>query len=413
MNYNDVYALMNAVVSQATGQTTHAVVDTSSFVSVGETVLRTGTDNVLKAISYVLSDTIFSARPYRGKLRSLVVAQRRWGYVVRKITPLYVEAEASEDYNTDIAPNQLADGNSVDMYKIKNPKALQLNFYGTRTLQKHITRYRDQLSIAFQSEAEFMSFIDAIMVEWTNEIELLNENKTRALLCSTIAGLKEMNTPGTVVDLADAYNTKYSTTYTRNELLSTHLADFMKFMSAEIKKYSSYLTDYTAMYHVAEIASAQGKILRHTPKDRQKMFMYEPLFIEAESEVYSTMFNPQYLEIGSFEGVNYWQSKADPTAVSCKTNILNTQTGEQVAGTVQNIPFVLGVLFDDEAMGVVPQFDYASVTPFNSAGGYYNMYMHWRFNTWVDYTENMILFVIGAGGAPSQQATSGSNGGGE
>lgn len=398
MNYNDVYQLMNSIVSQATGQTTHAVVDTTTFVSVGETLLRTGTENVLNAISFTLADTIFSVRPYRGKLQSLRVAQKRWGYAVRKITPLYVEAEASEDYNTDLNPTQLADGKSVDMYKIKNPKALQLNFYGSRTLQKHITRYRDQLSIAFTSEAEFMAFIDAIMVEWTNEIELINEGKTRALLCSAIAGLNEMQTTGTVVDLVAGFNTKYHTTYTRAELLSTHLSEFMKYMSSEIKKYSKYLTDYTASYHVSEIANAAGKILRHTPKNRQKMFMYEPLFIEAESEVYSSLFNPKYLDIGSFEGVNYWQSKADPTAVSAKTNILDTKTGEQKAGTEQNIPFVLGILFDDEAMGVVPQFDYASVTPFNSAGGYYNMYMHWRFNSWIDYTENMILFVLGAGG---------------
>lgn len=54
--------------------------------------------------------------------------------------------------------------------------------------------------------------------------------------------------------------------------------------------------------------------------------------------------------------------------------------------------------FDEEAVGVMPQFDYASTTPFNSAGGYYNMYMHWRFNSYCDYTENAILFVLGEGG---------------
>ena len=46
----------------------------------------------------------------------------------------------------------------------------------------------------------------------------------------------------------------------------------------------------------------------------------------------------------------------------------------------------------------MPQFDYASTTPFNSAGGYYNMYNHWRFNSYCDYTENAVLFVLGAGG---------------
>ena len=63
----DVYALFNEIVSQATGRTDLKAVDTSSFQTVGETVLRTGTENVLNSISTVLARTIFSVRPYRAK----------------------------------------------------------------------------------------------------------------------------------------------------------------------------------------------------------------------------------------------------------------------------------------------------------------------------------------------------------
>ena len=65
------------------------------------------------------------------------------------------------------------------------------------------------------------------------------------------------------------------------------------------------------------------------------------------------------------------------------------------------------MLYDEEALGVMPQFDYASTTPFNSAGGYYNMYIHWRFNTYNDFTENAILFVLGDGGAASGSSETG------
>ena len=47
----DVYTIMNEIVQQATARKDLAVVDASSFVSVGETVLRTGTENTLNAIS--------------------------------------------------------------------------------------------------------------------------------------------------------------------------------------------------------------------------------------------------------------------------------------------------------------------------------------------------------------------------
>ena len=391
----DVYALMNAVVSQATGRTDLAVVDTTTFTSVGEIVLRTGTENTLNAISTVIGKTIFSVRPYKGKLESLRVAQQRWGGQVRKIINLYDEAEKSDDWNTDVAQNALDDGASVDMYKIRKPKAVQLNFYGTKVLQKHITRFRDQLSLAFHNEDEFIRFIDSVMVEFSNEIELLNEAESRTTLLNFMAGISSMGL--TEVDLVAEYNNEYGTTYTRAQLLSTHIESFMKFVAAEIKIYSSKLTDMSTMYHAN--LTGYNKIMRHTPKERQKMVMYEPIFIKTQAEVYSGLFNPEYLNIGSFEGVNYWQSQATPTAINVKPNILDVATGaSKDADVAVDLDYVLGLLFDEEACGVMPQFDYSSTTPFNSAGGYYNMYMHWRFNSYCDYTENAVLFVLGEGG---------------
>lgn len=391
----DVYALMNAVVSQATGRTDLSVVDTTTFASVGEIVLRTGTENTLNAISTVIGKTIFSVRPYKGKLESLRVAQQRWGGQVRKIINLYDEAEKSDDWNTDVAQNALADGGSVDMYKIRKPKALQLNFYGTKVLQKHITRFRDQLSLAFHNEDEFIRFIDSVMVEFSNEIELLNEAESRATLLNFMAGISSMGL--TEVDLVAEYNNEYGTQYTRSQLLSTYIESFMKFVAAEIKIYSSRLTDMSTLYHAN--LSGYNKIMRHTPRERQKMVMYEPIFIKTQAEVYSGLFNPEYLDIGSFEGVNYWQSQSTPTAINVKPNILNVADGSSKNAEVAvELDYVLGILFDEEACGVMPQFDYSSTTPFNSAGGYYNMFMHWRFNSYCDYTENAVLFVMGEGG---------------
>lgn len=399
----DVYQLMNEVVSQATGRKDLTAYDTSSFVTVGETLLRTGTENVLSAISVVLSRTIFSIRPYRAKLQSLYRDEQRWGGQVRKITYLYSEAEPSTDYNTDLNPDQLQDGNSIDMYKIRAPKAIQLNFYGTKKLQKHITRFRDQLSMAFQNEAEFARFVDGVMVEFFNEVELLNEARTRATLNNFMAGINNMGLAK--IDLVATYNEEFGTSYTRQQLLSTYLESFMKHVAASIKNYSNFLTDMGTAYH----ANIEGKetIMRHTPKARQRMIMYEPIFTTAKSTVYPSLFNPAYLDIGDFEGVNYWQSPKEPTAINVTPNILDVTTGESKTGTAQSIPYVLGLLYDEEALGVWPQFDYASTTPFNSAGDYYNMYIHWRFNAYNDYTENAILFVLGDGGeAQPAQANS-------
>lgn len=392
----DVYQIVNEVAAQATGREDLAVVDTSSFVSVGETLLRTGAENTLNAISTVLSRTIFSVRPYKQKLSSLINSNDRWGAMVRKVVYLPDGAEQSQDWNTQLAPNALADGNSVDMFKINKPKAVQLNFYGTKLLQKHITRFRDQLSLAFSNEAEFAAFIDGVMTEFANDLETLHESETRLTMLNFIAGISSMGL--TEVDLTHEYNIKNGTTLTRDQLLSeAHLAGFMQFVAATIKTYSSKLTDRTNMYH-ANLTNAE--ILRHTPKEKQRMIMYEPLFIDTQATVYSAIFNPKYLEIGDYEGVNFWQDPKTPEAIHVLPNILDVATGEsKTAETEIELDNVIGILYDVDAMGVNFQFDYASTTPFNSAGGYYNMFIHERKNYWNDFTENAILFVMGAGGA--------------
>ena len=401
----DVYALVNEIVSQATGSKSIAVVDTTSFVAVGAQLVGTqvAAENTLNAISTVLARTIFSQRPYRGSLDIMRVSEERWGAIVRKIIPLPTDAEKSNDYNTDVDGDQLADGESIDMFKINNPKVIQLSFWGTKKLQAHITRYRDQLSLAFTSEREFMAFIDAIMTEFFNSIERMNEGRSRLVLANAIGGTYAMlaSAPSCVVDLTDAYNTKYGTSYTREQLLTTYAESFLKFFVSQIKTYSSRLKDSTSLYH-ANIASS--KILHHTPKAMQKMIMYEPYFIDSETQVLPTVFNEELLRIADYEGVNFWQDPLTPEKVIVKPTYLNVADGSNVdASEAITIDCVIGMLYDTEFMGVLPQFDYSSVSPFNSAGGYWNEYYHWRFLNFTDFTENHILFVMGAGGTKKKE----------
>lgn len=396
----DVYALVNEIVQQATGQKSIAVVDTTSFVSVGAQLVGTqvAAENTLNAISTVLARTIFSVRPYRGSLEIMRVSEERWGAIIRKVIPLPTDAEKSNDYNTDVDSDQLADGESIDPWKINNPKVIQLSFWGTKKLQAHITRYRDQLSMAFTSEAEFMSFIDAIMTEFFNSIERMNEGRARLVLCNAIAGTYAMalTTPSCVVDLTAEYNTKYGTSYTREQLLTTYAESFLKFFVATVKKYSERLQDSTALYHANVLSK---KILHHTPKSLQRLIMYRPYFIDSETEVLPTVFNDELLRIADYEGVNFWQDPSNPEKVVCKPTYLKESDATTIdASEAVEIDCVIGLLYDQEFMGVLPQFDYSAVSPFNNAGGYWNQHYHWRFLNFTDFTENHVLFIMGAGG---------------
>ena len=393
LGIQDAYALINGLYAQAVGGSLTAT-DATSFVTVGEAILQTGLESTLNAMSYMMAKTIFAARPYRSRLSSLERDPERFGLITRKITYLMDNAEPTESYNTQLAATQLADGQSIDMYKIKTPKAMQLSFPGAQSVQNHITRFMDQLRVAFSNEQEFIAFWNGAMLEFYNNLESENEARTRTVLLNRIAGQVAMGL--NVVDLVYEYNMANGTSYGRTELLTTYAIDFWKFVAARIQKDSDNMLDRSALYHAS--LTGYNPIPRHTPKDRQRMIMFAPAFTDAKANVWSTLFNPEYLNIGDFETVNFWQSK-DPgsePSINFKPNVLNTTTGEaNVPADYVEIPFCLGMLYDEEALGVMPKYDFAGATPLNVAGQYYNLYYFWLFKMYSDYTENAIVYVLG------------------
>ena len=395
-NVIDCYALVTEAYQQATGRKDIAAVDTTSFVAIGSILTQTQSmkETTLGVISQMVVRTIYNDRVTRRRLDILRADEERWGGVVRKLTVLPLDPEESESFNTDIAPNQLADGNSVDMFKIRKPKVIELNFWGQKILKTHITRFMYQLDAAFTSEAEMMRFVRSMMLQFYNDITRINDAKTRLVLLNAVGGIYKM---GNAVDLAAGYNTEFGTNHSRQSLLTTYLEDFLKYVVSTVNIYSDNMEDSSALYH----ANLTGlpDILRETPKEYQRMLFYKPFFTKAKATVMPTIFNPDELRLGDYSTVNFWQDKKSPTEVKVKPTYLDVATGESVdSDDTVVFDYLLGVLYDVEFMGVFPKFEYATTSPLNSNGLYWNEFVHWSFNNWTDYTENAICFYIGAGG---------------
>ena len=389
----DAYPVINELYKMTTGRENLKAVNTSSFVAVGETMLRTGVEPTLKSLSQWCGKTYFENEKYRSRVfRSIIEDNERWGAIVREIITLPLDAESSQDWNTDLNENQLADGQSVDMYKINAPKPVELKFYGSKVLQSHITRFRDQLALAFSNESEFLAFISSYMTAYYNDIEGRNEAKRRLTVLNFMAGISSLGT--NEVDLTKEYNTEYGTELTRKQLLSPeHHKDFMAFVVSRIKKDSKKMQDRTTKYHM----NLTGKdILRFTRPENQKLLMYTDFWVDSETQVLPEVFNDKYLKIADMELVNGWQ-EFDSPAINITPNIIDADGVSKTATTAVSLPYVLGLLYDRRAMGVNNQWMYSAATPFNAAGGYYNIFDHYRFNAWNNFTHNAILYVLGEG----------------
>ena len=396
LSFTDLSIVLNAITKQATGELTSlTAVDTSTFVSVAQTALKSGYDPLSTAISQVLSKTIFSVRPYTRKFKGLNVSNQRYGNHVRKLTAIDKPFEEDDRF-------KLADGESIDQYKVNKPKVLQTNFYGANVYQKSMTIYKDQLDCAFSSPDEFASFISMIMQNASDMIEQAHEETARAALHnlahgiyimekSTSSGAPKANGGKRAVNLLKLYNEETGKTLKVADVYkSENFEGFIKFVFTAINTIADLMTDRSTLF-CSQLTG--NTIVRHTPKNRMKFYLYSNLVNKINSEVYSSVFNPDFLKLVDFETVNYWQNPLFPTSVRGKVNGI-AATGILSATADETFDNLLGILFDEEAAGYTTVNEWAQPTPFNARGGYYNQFWHFTDRYWNDFTENAVIFYM-------------------
>lgn len=397
LSFNQLSTVLTAITNQATGVNNITPLDTSSFVAVAQTALKTGYDPLTTAISQVLSKTIFSVRPYTRKFKGLNVSNQRYGNHVRKL--LTIDKPFEDDDRL-----KLVDGESIDQYKVNKPNVLQTNFYGANVYQKSVTIYKDQLDCAFSSPDEFASFISMVMQNSSDMIEQAHEETARATIANLIGGvyaaevldtssdlLAQANGGRRAINLLKLFNESTGLALKVADVFKTeNFESFVKFAFSTVNTIADLMTDRNSLF-CSQLTNY--KVIRHTPKDRMKFYLYTDLVNKINSEVYSTVFNPDFLKVVDFEKVNYWQAALSPSSINVKRTMLK-KDGTLSVGVQSEIDNVFGVLFDEDAAGYTTVNEWAQPSPFNARGGYYNQFWHFTDRYWNDFTENAVIFYI-------------------
>ena len=402
MTFEDISTVLNSIMSQATGKTDIVATNTQQFVAQADITLKTGYDRVLGAISQTIDKTVYSQRPYRRKFASLYKNSQEWGNHVRKLQMLDSDFESD-----DRTP--LTDGQAVDMYKINKGKVRQTNFYGGQTYQFSRTYFKDQLDQAFRSPDELARFISMYTQNMSDVIEQAHENLARICLANYIAGKivwqDKTDTPATepwtaektggihAINLLKMYNSETGLNLKLIDLVKhENYATFFRWAIAKILTYSDMMTERSTMFNIR--INKEG-YPRHTPKSMQKLFIYSPEMHQVETQVMSTTFHNELLSLGAFERVNFWQSIESPSKININNIGLTLPSGViATSGYNRNIDNVFAVLIDTEALGYTMINEWSSTTPFNSRGGYTNVFYHFTDRYWNDLTEFGIVFTL-------------------
>ena len=385
LTFNQLSTVLNSIVQQATGKQAQQVTNTAEFVSVAQTALKTGYDPVLQAISQVLSRTIFSIRPYTRKFGGLMVSNQQFGNIVRKLNI------ADKDWEND-SRFELTDGSGVDMYKVNKPTILQTNFYGANVFEKSLTIFKDQLDCAFSSPDEFGRFVSMTMTNASDMIEQAHENLARATLANFIGG-KISGDAASVIHLLTEYNTitGLGTPLTAETVYQpANFKPFMQWVYSRVASLSSLMTERTQKFHI----NVTGKeISRHTPVNKQKVYLYAPARYQTETMVLADVYHDNFLRMADNETVNFWQSIDKPDEINVQPVYLQTD-GTLKTGEALNKANIFGVMFDEEAAGYTVVNQWSAPTPFNVKGGYSNIFWHFTDRYWNDFTENGVVLLL-------------------
>ena len=414
----DCYALMNSLVEQATGQASLTAVDSSSFVSAGELVLASGTENVVNSLSMILGRTLIAVRPYEAKLRIMnTLNSGLYANRLRKISYYAREAEPAGFENTQLYTNLAMgfdngvnpdsqtppqDQSTGSMWVQNQPVPLEVNMAGSSVWDTTTTVYETQLKVAFRSEAEFAQFVAGILTEKGNDIESTKEAFNRMTLLNFIAGAVDLNaSTGSAIDLVPLFGAYISQTVTRADLLpgGTYATEFREWFTAFFKGVSDKMENRSKKWHWSPTKTINGvsyTLLRHTPKSKQRAIMYGPYFRDAQATIMPALFNEQYLDMDKqFETVEYWQAEDSGAAISVTPAIPDVNGQTQIQGSAVALDYVLGIIYDEDAMMVDYQFEGSYSTPLEAKKLYRNIIWHFRKNAINDFTENHVVFYLG------------------
>ena len=412
--------VLNAAFKQATGQEVISQIATGDYVSIATMAQRVGYEQMTNALSQVLTRTYIRVRAYSAKFRSLIKTEEQYGNMVRKIT--YIDRDIPEG---DMTRN-IEDGKEYSRYKVRKPQAIQTAYYGFNHIDDYITIFKNQWDTALSSGSELQRFISGIMQEWYNKLEQYHEQYSRATLINLIGGTQAYNKdtavtgarltrPEMVRHLLTEYNTEHGTTLTRDALLAdrTAFTQFAEDLAYKMDTIVRQMGERTTLYHVSPLKSitAEGvavtvPIKRHTPRENLQCYMLAPFWDRVKRVVRPGLFANEYLEYIKFDEVAFWQNIETPEKINANVSYFkpaNVFTGgnkttysmlNDSGNAAVELPYVLGVMFDDEAAAICYKNMWSAATPMNPAHGFQTNYIHEDVQWRNDNTENCCVLLL-------------------
>ena len=375
-NVAQIYGIVNETAKQSMGEAAIAVVDTSSLIALGDSVLssESSTDNFLNTLVDRIGRTVFNVRRYMETAEGMVRHPFEYGCVVQKI---YVDLPEAKENNAW----EIGKGEYTPTYApVIKPNAKQKLFNGISTWEIDVTIPDFMLRTAFTNATSMATFIDAIFTAMDNMMGLALENNANLTRASFMARKIHDAKPCGAINLLHEYNTLTNSTLTVDSALMN--AEFLAWASREINLWVKRLTKMSTLFN-------DENYKRHTPTDKLVVNLLQDFTSACDTFLGANTFHDELVKLPLYDSVAYWQGSGtefkfkDTSKINVKIDANTTivQTG------------IIGVAYDYEAMGVTLT-ERRNSTERNNKDEYTNYYNKANIGYFNDMSENGIVFYL-------------------
>lgn len=374
-----IYDIVNDVAKQSMGDSVVTVVDTASFISMGEAILSssTDTDKFTKTLVDRIGKTVLSVRNYMNANNGAMVRDTfEFGCILQKI---YVDMPDAKQNNAwEIAES----GYTPSYAPVIKPTVKQKLFNKISTWEIDVTIPDYMLRTAFTNETAMATFIDAIFVSLENRMQLAFEGVGDLTRAHFIAERINSSSGITAINLLDEYNTLFNTSLTVNACLTN--VEFLRWASMQISIWAKRMTRMSKLFNSEEYA-------RFTPVDKMQLTLLDQFDSATKSYLQSDTYHNDLVKIfgDNFDTVPYWQG-AGTSYDFAETSKIDVKLD---ADTTVEQTGIIGLLYDIEAMGTTLN-ERRSTTERNNKDEYTNYYNKANMGYFVDPSEQGICFYV-------------------
>lgn len=376
MEIKQIYTLVNTALTESVGSAAVLNEDLSNLVDAGNSVFD---NNSFDAFSRSLVDhvgrMVFVDRKYRGFGYSLMMDGWEYGAVMQKVSSEIPHATENESFN-------LVNGATYDPNE----------FYGTSLTVKFYNKYvtfeidksftEKQLKSAFTNVSEMNGFLTMLHNEIDKGFTVALSNLAHRNVNNMIGEV--INASGTnAINLLSEYNAGPNAGGTPLTAAGAlYNVDFLKFASKRILETSDRLTEISVLFN-------NGGAERFTPKDMQKVILLSEFQRSADTYLQSGTYHNEFTRLPSAEITNYWQGSGTSYALA-DTSSIDVVTSE---GNTVNADYIIGVLFDRDAVGINCMERWVRTQP-NAKADFVNYFYKMKAQYFNDLNENFVVFYL-------------------